>query len=58
VDDFSNLAVEKCLWAPLSTIFTSQTVNKLGDDVIEDIAAEDESSRHERHRLEHKIAVA
>ncbi|MCJ1474752.1 hypothetical protein MMC13_003412 [Lambiella insularis] len=57
VDDFSNLAVEKCFLDPLSTMFTSRTVNMLEDDVIEDIAAEDESSRQERQRLGQKINI-
>ena len=57
MDDFSNLAVEECFIKPLSTIFTPRTVGMLEDYVIEDIAAEDESSRHERQRLGQKINV-
>ncbi|RMD39935.1 hypothetical protein DV735_g5197, partial [Chaetothyriales sp. CBS 134920] len=57
VDDFSNLAVEKCLLEPVSTIFSSGVVDALQDSIVEDIAAEDENSRIERRRLEEKIAV-
>ncbi|RMZ75103.1 hypothetical protein DV738_g5645, partial [Chaetothyriales sp. CBS 135597] len=57
VDDFSNLAVEKCLLEPVLTIFSSEVVNSLQDSIVEEIAAEDESSRVERRRLEEKITV-
>ncbi len=57
VDDFSNLAVEKCFLEPLSTIFSSRVVDMLQDSVVEEIAAEDESSRLERQRYEEKVAV-
>lgn len=45
VDDFGNLAVEKCLFEPMSVIFTSQTVKLLDDSIISNIAAENERSR-------------
>jgi hypothetical protein len=51
VDDFSNLAVEKCLLKPLAIIFNSGVVISLANDVVEAIAAEDESSKLERGRL-------
>ncbi|KIW71962.1 hypothetical protein PV04_00188 [Phialophora macrospora] len=54
VDDFGNLAVEKCLLEPLAVIFRPQVVDTLPDGVVENIAAEDESSRLERGRLLHK----
>jgi hypothetical protein len=54
VDDFSNLAVEKCLLEPLAVIFGPQVVDTLADGVVEKIAAEDESSKLERERLLHK----
>ena len=57
VDDFSNLAIERCFLEPLTMIFSSQVVDELPDRVIEEIAAEDESSRLERQRLEEKVAV-
>ena len=57
VDDFSNLAIEKCLLEPLPAIFTSQTVNLLEDSIVADIAAEDEISRHERILLEEKVKI-
>jgi len=55
-DDFSNLAVEKCLLEPLAEIFCPQVVDTLASDVVENIAAEDESSQLERRRLQHKKA--
>jgi len=55
VDDFSTLAVEKCLLEPLSIIFTSRIVNSLADDIVQAIAAEDESSKLERDRLAMKV---
>ncbi|EXJ65394.1 hypothetical protein A1O7_01735 [Cladophialophora yegresii CBS 114405] len=54
VDDFSNLAVEKCLLEPLAVIFCPKVVDSLADDVVENIAAEDENSKLERGRLLHK----
>jgi hypothetical protein len=56
VDDFSILALEKCLLEPLAVIFCPQVVDMLADDVVENIAAEDESSKLERERLQHKRA--
>ncbi|KAK5262724.1 hypothetical protein LTR96_011770, partial [Exophiala xenobiotica] len=57
VDDFSNFAVEVSFLKPITTIFSSQVVDTLQDSVIEDIAAEDESSRLERQLLEEKVAA-
>lgn len=57
MDDFSNLAVEKCLLDSLPTMFCSRTVNFLSDDVVKDIAAEDETSQLERQRLDEKITI-
>ncbi|ETI26987.1 hypothetical protein G647_10086 [Cladophialophora carrionii CBS 160.54] len=54
VDDFSNLAVEKCLLEPLAVIFCPKVVDTLADGVVENIAAEDESSKLDRARLLHK----
>ena len=54
MDDFSILAVEKCLLEPLAVIFCPQVVAMLANDVVESIAAEDESSKQERERLQHK----
>jgi hypothetical protein len=55
VDDFSTLAVEKCLLEPLAVIFTSRIVNGLADDIVQAIAAENESSKLERGRLAMKV---
>ena len=57
MDDFSNLAVERCLLEPLSAIFRPQSVETLPDDSVQVIAAEEDESRLERHRLEEKTAV-
>lgn len=55
MDDFSTLAVEKCLLEPLSIIFSSRIVDSLSDGIVEAIAAEDESSKLERGRLALKV---
>lgn len=57
VDDFSVLAVEKCVMEPLVDIFSYRAVADMTDDVIEDIAREDEVTMAERHRLETKLVV-
>ena len=57
MDDFSTLAVEKCLLEPLADIFCSPVVDMLADDTVEAIAAEDESSKLVRRRLEEKAAT-
>ena len=54
MDDFSILAVEKCLLEPLAIIFCPQVVDLLADDIVEKIAAEDESSKLEREQLQQK----
>lgn len=51
MDDFSNLAVEKCLIEPLKTIFCAQTVQSQTDETIHALAAEDDATRKERARL-------
>lgn len=56
-DDFSVLAVENCLLEPIALIFCSRVVTTLPDPTVEAIAAEDESSRVERKRLEKKIST-
>jgi len=57
VDDFSNLAVERCLLKPLLYTFSPLTVEKMTDDVVEDIAREDENIKVERKRLTDKLTV-
>jgi hypothetical protein len=54
VDDFSNLAIERCLLQPMKNIFCAQTVEEQTEDMVQLLAAEDESSRNERVRLEDK----
>ena len=56
MDDFSSLAVEKCLLEPLAVIFCPKVVDLLADGVVQNIAAEDEGSRLERERLQHRKA--
>lgn len=57
VDDFSNLAVEKCLLEPLLHIFGPRTVERMTDDVVKNIALEDENMQAERRRLTNKLTV-
>ena len=57
VDDFSNLAVEKCLLVPLSCVFSSSIVDSMPNDVVTKIAHEDEDTIVERKRLKNKLAV-
>lgn len=57
VDDFSMLAVEKCLLEPLLHIFSPSVVDTMKDEVIEDIAREDGDTETERRRLTNKVAV-
>lgn len=57
VDNFKNLAIEKCLREPLSAVFISRTMHLLEDIIVANIAAEDESSRHERMLLEEEITI-
>ena len=55
MDDFSILAVEKCLLEPLAIIFNSRVIGSLADDVIRAIATEEKSSKLERERLTSKL---
>lgn len=57
VDDFSNLAVEKCLLEPLLAIFRPQSVEKLPEETVQAIAAEEEDSKLERARLKEKTSI-
>jgi hypothetical protein len=54
VDDFGMLAVEKCLLELLASIFSPRVVESLLDRVVEEIAAEDETSKAGREKLEEK----
>ncbi|KEF55147.1 uncharacterized protein A1O9_08801 [Exophiala aquamarina CBS 119918] len=55
VDDFSILAVEKCLLEPLAVIFSPHVADRLADDVIGLIASEDTSTKNERGHLQEKL---
>ena len=57
IDNYGNLAIEKCLKQHLRYLFTPETVDTLDDEVIGLIASEDENTRFERARLEEKLAT-
>ena len=50
VDNFSVLAVEKCLLRDLADILSPDIVSKLSDDEVNALAAESETSMLERRR--------
>ncbi|PYH92305.1 hypothetical protein BO71DRAFT_451516 [Aspergillus ellipticus CBS 707.79] len=51
VDNVVTLGIENCLLAPLEKIFTSQTINNMTDNQVQDIAAEPNFIGEERQRL-------
>lgn len=51
VDNVATLGIENCLLDPLQRIFTSQSVNNMGDDQIQELAAEPSFISDERARL-------
>ncbi len=55
VDNFSVLAVEKCMLSNLAEILSPDIVMKLSDDLVSAIAAESESSMLERQRTTEKL---
>lgn len=57
VGDISVFAVEDCLLQQLPTLFISETVFQMDDDVIRTIAAESEQSVAERERSTVKLGV-
>ncbi len=57
VDNFSVLAVEKCLVKQLPDLLSPKTVTSLDDATVTNIAAETEESRLERSRATHKLKV-
>lgn len=57
VDDFSVLAVEKCLVKRLPDLLSPKTIAGLDDTTITNIAAETEESRLERSRATEKLKV-
>ena len=48
IDDFAQLAIEQGLVQELPTLFTPDKVFRMQDDVVEDIAGENEESRIDR----------
>lgn len=55
IDNFSVLAVEKCLLQELPKIFSPDIVAALPDSVVQSIAAEPEDLVYERAQLETKL---
>ena len=55
VDNFSVLAVEKCMLSDLAHVLSPDLVMRLGDDLLNAIAAESESSMLERQRTTEKL---
>jgi hypothetical protein len=57
VDDFSVLAVEKCLLKRLPDVLSPKTAGSLDDVTVSQIAAETEESRLERSHATHKLSI-
>jgi hypothetical protein len=57
VDNFSVLAVEKCLMKRLPDLLSPRTIMTLDDEKVTLIAAESEESRFERSRATDKLKV-
>jgi hypothetical protein len=57
VDNFSVLAVEKCLMKRLPDLLSPKTIMTLDDATVTLIAAESEESRFERSRAADKLKV-
>ncbi|KAL8726148.1 MAG: hypothetical protein Q9166_006905 [cf. Caloplaca sp. 2 TL-2023] len=55
IDNFCVLAVEKCMLNDLADILSPDTVMRLGDDLVNAIAAESESSMLERQRTTEEL---
>ena len=55
VDNFSVLAVEKCMLSDLANILSPDIIMKLDDDLVITIAAESETSVLERKRITEKL---
>ena len=55
VDNFAVLAIEKCLLEPLASILSSQTIMKLANETVQEIAAESENVQSERSRARSKL---
>lgn len=57
VDNFSVLAVEKCLLRNLADILSPDIIIKLSDDEVNALAAESETSMLERRRATDELAT-
>jgi len=57
IDDFSVLAVEKCLLQQLPELFSPKTVISLDDTLTARVAAETDESRAERSETVQKLRV-
>jgi hypothetical protein len=57
IDDFSVLAVEKCLLQQLPELFSPKTVISLDDTLTARVAAETDESRTERAEIVQKLRV-
>ncbi|KAJ5160329.1 P-loop containing nucleoside triphosphate hydrolase protein [Penicillium canariense] len=55
IDNVCILAIENCLLRPLEHIFTSQVINDMNDEQIQDIAAEPPYVHEERERLTQEL---
>ncbi len=57
VDNFSVLAVERCMLSDLADILSPDIIIKLSDKEVYDLAAESETSALERHRATEELKV-
>ena len=49
------LGIENCLLGPLENIFTSQSINNMSDEQIQDLATEPSFVREERELLSEEL---
>lgn len=56
VDNVATLAIENCLLRPLDQMFTSQTINNMKDEEVQQLAAEPSYILEERERLSGELA--
>ena len=57
MDNFSTLAVERCLIRELPNLFSPESVAALDDDVISEIAMETESAAWERAQTDNRLEL-
>ena len=55
VDSFAILGIESCLLEKLCNMFSSEVVMDLDDEIVEEIAAEQQDSKNERARTLTKL---